>query len=443
MFKKIIFLVIIAQLIACGSGNTNINDPSVDKQDDKSRFFIKPTGQYGVGFQDFHWINKDGGTDFNYDGTNNDDFSPDNQERHYHEIVSRIYYPTAQMGAGSEFFKPTIKADQELLSKIPGITAEHLQQLNTLRSYATKDMPIVAGKIFPVVIFSPGFSEPIENYENTITELVSHGYIVVGYSGSFMHLLELPNGHVVQPTRFKECDDIKDPKARGMCMYKIYETKCRPQGIADMSYILNKIKDSSIHHSTPIFSAMDLKHIGAFGHSMGGSTTVDIAHTHPEWLKAAVSLDAGHEKSFDESAPTFSKVAIPFMHIIAADRPIANIGRTFKAEMGDNGYLVDISPNEKNYVYSEHRNFSGYSTWQYLPAWKIYKKYYDEQGWHRRSMLQVGTGDGWKIAHSVNTYVVKFFDTYLKNQEDPRFKQCTALSSNTFMKCGPLVWPAQ
>ncbi len=444
--KLVLIMAISASiLVACGAGNTNSNNQDVNKQDDKSRFFIKPTGQYGVGFQDFHWINKDGGTDFNYDGTNNDDFSPDNQEHHYHEIVTRIYYPTVQMGAGSEFFKPTIKVDQDLLSKIPGITAGQLQQLDTLRSYATKEMPIVADKAFPVVLFGPGQSEPIENYENTITELVSHGYIVVGYSGAFIHLLELPNGHVVQPrSRFKECDHFEDPKDKGMCIMQIIENKMRPLGIADMSYILNKIKDSSIHNSTPIFSAMDLEHIGAFGHSINGTNTIDVAHAHPEWLKAAVSLDAGPENALNpRTTYTFTKFAIPFMHMIAANRQIINVGRTFKVEMGDENYLVGIAPNEQNHDYSEHSSFSCYSTWQYLPAWKIYKKYYDEQGMHKMSMLQVGNGDGWEIAHSVNTYIVKFFDTYLKNEKDPRFKQCTALSNNTFMKCGPSVWPAQ
>ena len=43
-------------------------------------YLSKPTGRYGVGFQNFHWINTNICPDPNYNGKNNDDFSQNNKE---------------------------------------------------------------------------------------------------------------------------------------------------------------------------------------------------------------------------------------------------------------------------------------------------------------------------------------------------------------------------
>lgn len=58
-------------------------------------FLKKPTGQYGVGFEDYHWINQKNCPDFNFNGKNQSDFSLDNTN-HCHEIIVSVYYPTAQ-----------------------------------------------------------------------------------------------------------------------------------------------------------------------------------------------------------------------------------------------------------------------------------------------------------------------------------------------------------
>ena len=56
-------------------------------------YLKKPTGQYGVGFEDFHWVNQNACPDVNFNGKNQDDFSQENT-KHCHEIAARIYYPT-------------------------------------------------------------------------------------------------------------------------------------------------------------------------------------------------------------------------------------------------------------------------------------------------------------------------------------------------------------
>ena len=49
----------------------------------------------------------------------------------------------------------------------------------------------------------------------------------------------------------------------------------------------------------------------------------------------------------------------------------------------------------------------------------------------------LGIGDGWEITDSINTYLVQFFNTYLKGEKNQAFKKCIPLHKNTYIKCGP------
>ena len=95
--------------------NIVINPPNIN-------FLKRPTGPYRVGFEDFHWINQNVCPDFNFNGKNQDDFSPDNS-KHCHEIVARIYYPTASKKQSySSYYPPFVNATlQEIQASVPNI----------------------------------------------------------------------------------------------------------------------------------------------------------------------------------------------------------------------------------------------------------------------------------------------------------------------------------
>ena len=188
--------------------------------------------------------------------------------------------------------------------------------------------------------------------------------------------------------------------------------------------------------------------------------------------------------------------------------------------------MVGISPNEQNTTYSQHMNFSDFSTLQYLPAYKAFFDHSKEQqiatgfnlklvsheptkkdiaAFHKTTYVlykqnnkwqfycinsqipaipiyfdinmvdglsvalfalpnkpidqlsnpeiepikkivtslnstratMLGTGNGWEITDSINTYLVQFFNTYLKGEENPAFKKCIPLHKDTYIKCGP------
>lgn len=367
---------------------------------------MKPTGKYVVGFQDFHWINTNLCPDPNFNGKNLDDFSIDNK-KYCHEIMARIYYPaTRKTKSGAYYYKPLVNTIQDDLTKIPGITKKNIIQLNKLKSFSQENLPIVSGK-FPVIFFSPGSGSQVEMYENFITELASHGYIVVGINSTFISGdIELPNGHI---TKFNLDETLNDSIQIPL---------------HDIAFAYKKIHLLTKLNS--LFSTMDLQHIGALGQSLGGEIVANTAHVHPNWFKAAATLDSGIDKLDD----TLKKFSIPFMRQISANRKYeSSIPIVFELEK--DGYLITISPDEKNRNYSYHMNFTDYSTIQYLPAEQLAINYFKQQG-----KKYFGTGNGWEITRSINTYLLAFFNTYLKGENNVSFKKCDPLTENTILKCG-------
>lgn len=464
-------------------------------------YLYKPTGQYGVGFKDFHWINQRVCPDFNFNGKNSQDFSSTNIT-HCHEMMVRIYYPSAiQQQSRSLYYRPFIELQQQAISKtVPGISKEQLEELVQIKSFSVKNAENIKDKKFPILFFSPGFGCPSQLYENFITHLVSQGYIVVSINTPFINLTELPNGRVVNPARPENSNEI--------------EQKFVPLQAEDLSYAYHKIY--ALHDSDPLFASMDLNHIGAFGHSIGARVVADVTHLHPKWFQAAATLDIG----VDTTGASLKEFSIPFMHVVSANRMRESV---MHFELGTHGYLVGISPDEKNYNYSHHMNFSDLSTLQYVPALEKLQDYtrqhaldgvgikllshdptqqdlnkFDKttftlikQGeqWglyvylnktrttefkinlisgldaalahlpgkpieqlsvseiypvkrlimnYYQSLMQItGTGNGWEITSSINTYLSQFFNKFLKGEKNQAFEHCKVLSNNTYIKCGP------
>jgi dienelactone hydrolase len=172
-------------------------------------------------------------------------------------------------------------------------------------------------------------------YENFITDLVSHGYIVVAINTSFINRVELPDGHIVKEA------EIKNPKEEA--------NKFIPLQAADLSYVFKKIH--TLHNSNAIFSAMDLKHIGAFGHSIGARVVANTAHAHPTWFQAAATFDIGT----DPTGASIKKFVIPFMNELSSMRINCPWPAHAKSvQLGHQGYLVVIDPNKHDFNYSSH-----------------------------------------------------------------------------------------
>lgn len=106
----------------------------------------------------------------------------------------RIYYPTPlKTYRGTPYYQPIINAEQRALKAKPSVKREDIEKLAQLKSHTVENASIVKKVRFPVVLFISGLGGVAQLYENFITQLVSHGYIVVGINSAFI------NGDIVLP----------------------------------------------------------------------------------------------------------------------------------------------------------------------------------------------------------------------------------------------------
>ena len=345
---KIILFILGLSIAACHADNTELlNNPKSNPP-----YLQKPTGPYNVGYEKFHWINKNICPDLFFSGQNWDDFSVENKE-YCHEIFVRVYYPS------SEKYQPTTQYYQPFLTKIYEnylqpftIPKQYIKEFYSTQSFSTNKPQILSNRKFPVIFFSPGHSMPAEGYENIITELVSYGYIVVGIDTPFNSPVELANGHLVRVNEFKSPELMEK------------STSIQEQ---DLMYVYDRIKKHDI--SSNIFSAMALERIGIIGHSIGACLLTDVGYNHPKMFQAAATLDI----CYSDNTPKRKQLIIPLMHQISASHNEADTINLMNS-LGDDGYLVGITPNKNDHRYTEHINFTDISTLQYTPAFQTFDK---------------------------------------------------------------------
>lgn len=430
---------------------------------DNENYHTKPDGKYSVSYHDFFWINGEKKTDQNtdkiyyscpnnsdpfYTGQNKNDFSSENQTDFCREVVVRIYYPIQkddlQIG---EFYVPNRLNLGDAINSLPNdqypveMKQKLVNELSVLNSFAVADKNIIKNKLFPVLFFNPGLGQNAEYYENFITHLVSHGYIVVGINSVFISgctSLDLKNTQIIQKNPSIESTPENFLKARGILL-------------KDNEFVYQKIKKlvknnlSNINESK-IFSSMNLEKMGAFGHSIGQLAVADTVFAHPSWFQAAATLELGSDTL--SNRPTRGIYPIPVLHqeasltrYICGHSPelCDNDPHTFN--LRSDGFLVihQIDDSAANMAYSDHINFSDFSTLQYQNSFNVYVKYANNQiipNYPLNSFL--GTANGWKLTDNIDKYLLKFFDSYLKNEDNLPFGDCShSLTRNSKLICGP------
>ncbi|KTD60909.1 isoform II [Legionella santicrucis] len=209
-------------------------------------YLLKPSGRYGVSFKDLHWVNSNVCPDPNFSKRNKNDFSSGNK-KYCHELMVRIYYPiTSKNYNGAPYYRPLIKTEQDILKTKFGVKTKDIETLSGLKSHTIENTPIIKNTKFPVLLFISGLGGVAQLYENMITELVSHGYIIVGINSVFINGdIILPNNRIVS---------MVDPQS-----WDIVTQKTIPILEQDIAFIYKQI-----HKATQdvVFKSMDLKHNG-------------------------------------------------------------------------------------------------------------------------------------------------------------------------------------
>lgn len=378
--RVVISAVIAGVFIFTGLSKANVSG---------SIYLHKPKGIYGVGYNLYHLINEEACPNVFFKESNTDSFGINNS-LHCNEIELIVYYPTNNRG--SSVYQPISSLITDINSFSHNVSKSDIRQIKNIRSYSIENTPSVDKK-FPVIFFSPGYGLPTQEYENTITELVSNGYIVIGVNSQFI------NGGIAF-NKAKEADVIAPETEED-------KKNFFRNSYLDLAYVFKQLNHQKL--SDPIFKQISWDHIFLLGHSLGAAVVARFAK-HKE-ITAVATLDLTIDLL--EGNACHQDLKIPFMHMFSSqmyqhkDMPYlckANESLPFKKVVIINGNNTPL--------YSMHMNFCDYSTLQYAPAMT---HALTELKKNPKDMF-LGTGNGKDITTTINHHLQDFFDKYAAYQ---------------------------
>lgn len=338
---------------------------------DTTSFLSKPTGKYSVGYQDFFVINPTLCPDkFYQKGVNESSFAND---KYCHEMVIRAYYPSTQkINSGDKYYQPYLSELNKYYATRNRLTESEMNLLDSnlvIQTYTQQNLSPVKNKHFPTILFLSGSGQSSSTYSNLISNLVSHGYIVIGIDSVFANgPLQLANGNIVS-------------------WLESYNDNGRLENLADLEFVNDNLQ--KIFAKSNLKNIIDYKNIGLLGHSMGAMNLVDYLreHNNPN-IKATILMDPGNMLSYHVSQEhkiyIIETPKMPMFLLWSANFKL-NMNESMALNKSD--YEVILSPNlasESNFT--NHENFSDYSTLQYHPAFAQPKV---------SPNLDVGSGDGY------------------------------------------------
>lgn len=211
-----------------------------------------PTGAYPVGRTSFTWIDA---------------------ARSARTVKVDIWYPSElSSGAPSKYFPDlsTLMNDEGVATAIRQRYRSVLPSIQdgSVRSDARNNAQIAQkGKPFSLLLFSPGLGGSPFDYSIQLEELASHGYVVAAVE----HIRDtfavvLPDGHVV-PFDGQLWGKYGSPSESETINF--YEENAVVWAQDLLFTMENLVKLASMRDS-PIFQAIDPRHVGVFGHSHGG-----------------------------------------------------------------------------------------------------------------------------------------------------------------------------
>ncbi|WP_259405366.1 alpha/beta hydrolase [Microbispora sp. H10830] len=223
----------------------------------------EPTGSRPVGTTSLHLK----------DSSRVDPWVPDVKAR---ELMVSLWYP-AKSRKGKRAPYMTAK-ESELILKGGEITGVPYDALSRTRTNALSDAePAGREHSLPLVVLSPGFTEPRSSLTALAEELASRGYVVAGIDHTYESLATtFPDGRV---TTCVACEAPKDQE--------FWNAVGRSRA-ADVSFVLDEL--TGAHPKWKGASLIARSRIAMAGHSAGGASTI-AAMLQDTRIRAGIDMD--------------------------------------------------------------------------------------------------------------------------------------------------------
>ncbi|MFI7635559.1 alpha/beta hydrolase family protein [Nonomuraea sp. NPDC049400] len=209
------------------------------------------------------------------------------------ELKVTLWYPTRQRdGQRAPYMTPK---ESELAMRRYGIAGVPDDTLSKTRTNAIKDAE-PTGRKLPLVVLSPGFTNPMSTLTSLAEDLASRGYVVAGIDHTYeSYATTLADGRVAECLA---CDSDTDPG---------FGTGVVQGRAADVSFVLDRLPskwDGS--------GLIDRSRIAMVGQSIGGASAVAAMVKDPR-IRAGIDMDGSTYARIPKSG--FSR---PFMFLGSA-----------------------------------------------------------------------------------------------------------------------------
>ncbi|HEY0002960.1 MAG TPA: hypothetical protein VGB74_21070 [Actinoplanes sp.] len=243
-----------------------------------------PTGPHRVGATDLYLK----------DTSRPDPWVPEQSSR---ELMVTVWYPTnARHGTVTEYLSPE---ESRLITEGKHLTTVPPEIFSTVRTYAFADAP-PAGRShsLPLIVLSPGYTQPRATLSALAEDLASHGYVVVGIDHTYEnHAVTFPDGRIAGCAA---CEQDSERPFFG----KLYQSRA-----ADVSFVLDRL--TGPHPAWPGSRLIDATRIGMSGHSAGGASAIAAMVRDPR-IDVGVNMD-GTTNTGGESMLPATGLARPFL----------------------------------------------------------------------------------------------------------------------------------
>ncbi len=226
-----------------------------------------PTGASPVGTTVLHLTDK----------SRKDPIHPDRLR----EVMVQFWYPAAAKSTGLKMHY--IPDDRLLQALIKGgyysQSEDQLKSWGSTLTHATMNASIRPGKPLPVLLLMPGLGMPRSNYTIYSEDLASHGYFVASIDPPYGGETMLPDGHHLSASEDAMNGDPEKYPIR------VHDWALDAKFVLDRLTEMNRAKPQTL-----VSGLLDVKAVGVFGHSMGGTAAFEATILDPRF-QAAIDLD--------------------------------------------------------------------------------------------------------------------------------------------------------